>query len=120
VAFLSATCYLQPIFLDPSACIVFYPLFQGSFWGPSGIQNGLFVVPSESLRSLLSNDIKFAQIGALSEKLWLLQIGVSELFFYIFLAKIPAKQEMLPANRELHIVAGVALFCKVPNLWINL
>jgi hypothetical protein len=42
--------------------------------------------------------------------------GVSELFF---LAKIPAKPEMLSANRELHVAAGVALFLKVPNLRIN-
>ena len=77
------------------------------------------MIPLESLRSLLSNYINFAQIGAQSEKLWLLKAGVSELFFYIFSTKIPAKPEMLPTNREFHIVARVALFLNVPNLGIN-
>jgi hypothetical protein len=35
---------------------------------------------------------------------------VSELFFYIFPAKIPAKRGKLPANRELRLVAGVIVF----------
>ena len=43
----------------------------------------------------------------------------SELFFCVFLAKIPAKREMLLANRELHLVARVAVFLKVSSLWIN-
>jgi hypothetical protein len=37
----------------------------------------------------------------------------------VFLAKIPAKREMLLANRELRHVAVVAVFLKVPNLWTN-
>jgi hypothetical protein len=44
---------------------------------------------------------------------------VSELFFRIFSTKIPAKWEMLPANRELRLVVGVAVFLKVLSLWIN-
>ena len=71
------------------------------------------------LRSLLSNDIKFVQIGVLLEKLWLPKIEVSELFFCIFPIEIPVELEMLPANRKLHVVAEVALFLKVLNLWIN-
>ena len=47
------------------------------------------------------------------------EVGASELFFYFFPAKIPAKREMLPVNRELHVVAGVAFFLKVLNLWTN-
>jgi hypothetical protein len=43
----------------------------------------------------------------------------SELFFCVFLARIPAKQEMLPANRELRLVAGVAVFIEYLSLWIN-
>jgi hypothetical protein len=35
---------------------------------------------------------------------------VSELFFRVFLAKIPAKRGKLPSNRELRLVAGVAVF----------
>ena len=119
MAFLSATCHLQPIFLDLSACTVFYPLFRGSFWGPFVVQTGLCVVPLESLRSLLSKDIKFVQIEALKEKLLLLEVGVFELFFYVFPAKIPAKWEMLPTNRKLHVIAGVAVFLKVPSLRIK-
>jgi hypothetical protein len=42
-----------------------------------------------------------------------------ELFLCVFPAKIPAKREMLPANRELYVVAGVAVFLKVSNLWTN-
>jgi hypothetical protein len=77
------------------------------------------VVPLEILRSLLSNNIKFAHIGAPMEKLWLPEVGASELFFCVFPVKIPAKREMLPMNRELHVIAGVVVFLKVPNLRIN-
>jgi hypothetical protein len=51
--------------------------------------------------------------------LWLLEVGGSELFFCIFLAEISAKREMLLANRELRLVARVAIFLKVPDLWTN-
>ena len=94
----------------------FYHLFRGKFSRSSGAQNGSYMVPLELLRSLLSNNIKFAQIGALTKKLWLPEAKVSEQFFYVFPAKIPAKSEMIPANRELRVVAEVALFLKVPNL----
>jgi hypothetical protein len=94
--------------------------FRGSFWGPSSVQNGSCVVLLKILRSILSNHIKFAQIGARTEKLWLPEVGASKLFFCVFPTKIPAKREMLPANQELHVIAGVAVFLKVPNLWINL
>ena len=33
-----------------------------------------------------------------------------ELFFRVFLAKIPAKRGKPPVNQELHVVAGVAIF----------
>ena len=56
------------------------------------------MVPLESLRSLLSKDIKFARIRVQTEKLWLLEVKESKLFFYIFLVKISAKREMFPAN----------------------
>jgi hypothetical protein len=62
----------------PEFSTAFYPLFRGSFWRPSGIQNGSCVVPLESLKSILSNGNKFAQIGARKEKLWLPEVGVSE------------------------------------------
>jgi hypothetical protein len=52
----------------------------------------------------------FTQIGVRTRELWLLEVGVSELFFRIFLAKIPAKRGKPPANRELHVVARVAIF----------
>jgi hypothetical protein len=44
---------------------------------------------------------------------------VPELFFRVFLAKIPAKRGKSPANRELHVVAGVAIFPMYLGLWIN-
>jgi hypothetical protein len=78
------------------------------------------VVPLESLRSIISNDIKFARIGVRTKKLWLSEVGASDLFFCVFPTKISAKRGMLPANRELHVVAGVAVFLKVLNLRINL
>jgi hypothetical protein len=53
------------------------------------------------------------------EKLWLPEVGSSELFFCVFLAKIPAKREMLPTNRELCLVAGVVVFLKFLSLRIN-
>ena len=43
-------------------------------------------------------------------ELWLLEVGVSELFFLVFPVKISAKQGKLPANRELCLAAGVAVF----------
>jgi hypothetical protein len=77
------------------------------------------VVSLESLRILLSSEIKFAQIGARTEKLWLSEVEAPELFFYVFSAKILAKREMLLANRELYVIPKVAIFLKVPDLWIN-
>ena len=78
----------------------FLPSFQGLFWRPSSVQNGSCLVPLDSLRSLLSNDIKFVQIGARKEKLWLPEVGAFELFFCVFPAKIPAKRELLPIDTE--------------------
>jgi hypothetical protein len=98
---------------------VFGPDFQGRFWRPSGTQNGSCSIPLESPRCLLSNDIKFVQIGVRTEKLWLPEVGVSELFFRIFPVKIPAKRGKPPANRELHVVAGVAIFPTHPGSRIN-
>jgi hypothetical protein len=71
------------------------------------------------LRRLLSNDINFTRIEVRTEKLWLLEVGAFELFFYVFPAKVPAKREMLLTNRELSLVAGVAVFLKVLNLQIK-
>ena len=87
----------------------FGPDFQGRFWSPSGTQNGSCSIPL-SPKCLLSNDIKFVQIEVWTEKLWLSEVGVSELFFRIFPVKISAKRGKPPANRELHIVAGFAIF----------
>ena len=89
---------------------VFGPDFQGQFWRPSGTQNGSCSILLESPRCLLSNDIKFVQIEVWTEKLWLPEVGVSELFFSIFPVKIPTKRGKPPANRELHVVAGVSIF----------
>jgi hypothetical protein len=102
------------------ACLYrFLTRFQGSFCRTSSAQNGSYVVPLEILGSLLSKYINFARIGARKEKLWLLEVGGSELFFCIFPARILAKLETLPANQELHVIARVTVFLKVPNLWIN-
>ena len=43
-------------------------------------------------------------------ELWLSEVGVSELFLCTFPMKIPVKREMLLANREFHVVAGVVTF----------
>jgi hypothetical protein len=45
---------------------------------------------------------------------------VSELFFRIFPVKIPAKRGKLPANRELRLAAGVAVFLTHLGSQINL
>ena len=63
---------------------LFRPDFQGSFWRSSGAQNGSCGILSESSRSLLSNDIRFALIGVQTEELWLPKVRVSELFFSHF------------------------------------
>ena len=78
------------------------------------------MVSLEILRSLLSNDIKFVRIRVRMEKLWLMEVEAFKLFFYVFPAKIPAKRDMLLANRELCLVAGVIVFLKVLKLRINL
>uniref|UniRef100_A0A2N9ETQ1 Uncharacterized protein n=1 Tax=Fagus sylvatica TaxID=28930 RepID=A0A2N9ETQ1_FAGSY len=54
--------------------------------------------------------------GVRRKKLWLPEVGSSELFFRTFPAKIPVNRGMLPANREFHAVAGVVIFCKVLDL----
>uniref|UniRef100_A0A2N9HJ77 Reverse transcriptase domain-containing protein n=1 Tax=Fagus sylvatica TaxID=28930 RepID=A0A2N9HJ77_FAGSY len=46
--------------------------------------------------------------------------GCQELFLHIFPAKIPIKRGMPPANRELHVVAGVIIFPTHPGLRVNL
>ena len=119
VAILSATRPLRQIFLNSRACTVFRPNFWGSFWRPYGAQNGSCRIPLEILRSLLSKDIKFAQIGVQTEKLWLPEVQSFKLFFCVFSAKIPAKRGMLPANWELRLVARVAIFLTYPRLQIN-
>ena len=43
-------------------------------------------------------------------ELWLPEVGVSELFLCTFPMKLPVKREMLLANREFHVVAGVVTF----------
>ena len=53
------------------------------------------------------------------EKLWLLEVGVSELFFRIFSAKIPTKRGKPPANQELRLVAGVSVFLTHPSSQIK-
>jgi hypothetical protein len=98
---------------------VFGPNFQGQFWRPSGTQNGSCSIPLESPRCLLSNDINFTQIRVQTEKLWLPEVEVSELFFSVFPVKIPTKRGKLPANRELRLVAGVAVFLTHPSSRIN-
>ena len=82
-------------------------------------QNGSCSISLERPRCLLSNDINFAQIGVRTEKLWLPEVGVSELFFRVFPVKISAKRGKLPANRELRLVAGVAVFLTHPGSRIN-
>ena len=54
------------------------------------------------------------------EKLWLPEIGVSKLFFRVFPVKIPAKRGKLPVNRELSLVARVAVFLTHLGSWIKL
>jgi hypothetical protein len=53
-------------------------------------------------------------------ELWLPEVGVSELFLCTFPMKIPVKREMLLANREFHVVAGVITFPTHPGSKINL
>jgi hypothetical protein len=99
---------------------IFGPDFQGRFWRPSSTQNGSCSIPLESPRCLLSNDIKLAQIGVRTKKLWLPEVGSSELFLCVFPANIPVKRGMPPANRELHVVAGVVIFPTHPGPHVNL
>jgi hypothetical protein len=119
VAILSATQPLRRIFLNFRARTVFRPDIWGSFWRPSHAPNGSCSIPLESSQSLLSNDIRFARIRVWTEELWLPEVGVSKLFFRVFPTKIPAKRGMLPANRELRLVAGVAVFLMHPGSWIK-
>ena len=53
-------------------------------------------------------------------ELWFPEVGVSELFFHVFPAKIPAKRGKPSANRELRLAAGVAIFLTHPGSRINL
>jgi hypothetical protein len=43
-------------------------------------------------------------------ELWLPEVGVPELFFRVFPAKIPANRGKPTANREFHVIAGVSIF----------
>uniref|UniRef100_A0A2N9H7B6 Uncharacterized protein n=1 Tax=Fagus sylvatica TaxID=28930 RepID=A0A2N9H7B6_FAGSY len=101
-----------------ASCRAARGLMPRDVW-PFGAQNGSCAIPSESLRCLLSNDIRFAQIRVRTEELWLPKVEVSELFFCVFPAKIPAKRGKLLENRELRLAAGVAVFLMHPSSWIN-
>ena len=94
--------------------------FRGQFWEYSGTQNGSWSISSESSRRPLSNGINFAWIGVRTRELWLPEVGVSELFLCTLPMKIPVKREMLLANREFHVVAGVVTFPTHPSSKINL
>ena len=85
--------------------------FRGQFWGSSGTQNGSCSISSESSRRPLSNVMR---------ELWLPEVWVSELFLCTFPMKIPVKREVLLANREFHVVAGVVTFPTHPGSRINL
>ena len=110
MAILSAKWHLQRSFSIFASVQFSDPVFSRQVLEPSGVQNGSCGMPLESLGSLLSKDIRFTQIGVRMKKLWLPEVGVSELFFRVFPAKILAKRGMPPANRELRLVAGVATF----------
>ena len=62
----------------------FFTQFLRHFWRSSGTQNGSCNISLESPRFLLSNGIKFTQIGVRSGKLWLPEVGSSKLFFCVF------------------------------------
>ena len=111
---------LHRIFLGFCARILFWPDFRGQFWRPSGAQNISFSISSESSRRLLSNGTKFTRIGVRTRELWLPEVRVPELFLCVFLAKIPVKRGKPPANRELHVVAGVVIFSTHLGSWVNL
>uniref|UniRef100_A0A2N9EGS9 Uncharacterized protein n=1 Tax=Fagus sylvatica TaxID=28930 RepID=A0A2N9EGS9_FAGSY len=49
-----------------------------------------------------------------------LEVGVPELFLRVFPVKIPVKRGKPPANRELHVVAGVIIFPTHPGSRVNL
>ena len=53
-------------------------------------------------------------------ELWLLEVGVLELFSCVFPTKIPVKRGMFSANREFHVVAGVVIFPMNPGSRIKL
>uniref|UniRef100_A0A2N9FXR8 Reverse transcriptase Ty1/copia-type domain-containing protein n=1 Tax=Fagus sylvatica TaxID=28930 RepID=A0A2N9FXR8_FAGSY len=73
-----------------------------------------------------SLDVYFPTVQILREsevrmrELWLPEVGVSELFLCVFPVKIPVKRGMPPANRELHVVAGVVIFPTHPGSRVNL
>ncbi len=94
------------------------PIFKGDFGGIPVFKMGDASYRWKPQMSI-SNDIKFSQIEVRTEKLWLPEVGVSELFFRIFPVKILAKRGKLPANRELHVVAGVVIFLTHPGSLIN-
>ena len=94
--------------------------FRGLFWGSSGTQNGSCSISSESSRRPLSDGINFMRIGVRMRELWLPEVRVSELFLCTFPMKIPVKREMLLANREFHVVAGIVTFPTHPGSKINL
>ena len=60
------------------------------------------------------------QIEDQKRELWLLEVGVLELFLCVFPAKISVKRGKPAANRELHVIAGVIIFPTHPNLRVNL
>uniref|UniRef100_A0A2N9FYK6 Uncharacterized protein n=1 Tax=Fagus sylvatica TaxID=28930 RepID=A0A2N9FYK6_FAGSY len=94
--------------------------FSRAFWRSFGTQNGSCSISSESSQRLLSNGIKFAQIGVQTRELWLSEVGVPELFLYVFPEKIPVKRGLPTVNREFHVVAGVVIFPTHPGPHVNL
>ena len=110
---------LHQILLDFCARTLFWPDFRGQFRRPSSTQNGSCSISPESSQRLLSNGINFVRIGVRTRELWLPEVRVPELFFHVFLVKIPVKWGMPPVNWEFHVVAGVSIFPMHPGLWIK-
>ena len=120
MAVLSSTPAPHRILLGFRTRTLSWPNFLGQFWRPFDTQNGSCSIFLESSRHLLSNGIKFARIGVWTRELWLPEVGVPELFLCVFPAKISVKRGKPPANRELHVVAGVVIFPTHLGLRVNL
>ena len=97
----------------------FDPIFEGNFGGLLVLKMGHAAYRRKAPDVYFPKKISFYGSEFGGKSYGSRKSGRLSCFSRAFLAKIPVNRGMLPANRELRLVAGVALFLTHLGSWIN-